>query len=177
VVAVGCCWLVVGASFPEWARICFVVAMAIIGMGMGPTSISFILAVQNAVGWGQRGVATGAAIFLRTIGGSTGVGLLGGILGWELMHRLALSGSTGIDVTAALRPETHKLLNPVQLQLVQLNLGLTLRDVYLLITLLAIVSFICAFWLPDRHATLRTSRDSERELPADQQLEVAALEV
>ena len=66
-----------GASFPEWARTWFLVALAVIGMGMGPTSISFILAVQHAVSWGQRGVATGAAIFLRTIGGSTGVGVLG----------------------------------------------------------------------------------------------------
>ena len=43
---------------------------------MGPTSLSFVLAVQHAVNWGQRGVATGAVIFLRTIGGAIGVGLL-----------------------------------------------------------------------------------------------------
>ena len=111
---------------------------------MGPTSLSFILAVQHAVSWGQRGVATGAVIFLRTIGGAIGVGLLGATLGWELAHRLAVSGATGIDVAAALRPETHKRLSPAQLRLVQSNLGLTLRDVYLLITLLAIGSMICA---------------------------------
>ena len=51
---------------------------------MGPTSLSFVLAVQHAVSWGQRGVATGAVIFLRTIGGAIGVGLLGATLGWGL---------------------------------------------------------------------------------------------
>ena len=37
----------------------------------------------------QRGVATGAVIFLRTIGGAIGAGLLGATLAWELAHRLA----------------------------------------------------------------------------------------
>jgi len=175
-VALGCLCLVTGASFPLWSRSCFLVGLAVIGMGMGPTSFSFILAVQQAVSWGQRGVATGSAILLRTIGGATGVGVLGGTLGWELMHRLARSGSTGIDVGAALRPETHKDLSPDQLRLVQLNLGLTLRDVYLMITVLAIVSLICAFWLPDKHATLSKSSDHEREVPKDDGLALAAVE-
>jgi EmrB/QacA subfamily drug resistance transporter len=175
-VALGSLCLVAGACFPMWAGPLFMVALAIIGMGMGPTSFSFILAVQQAVTWGQRGVATGSAIFLRTIGGSTGVGILGGMLGWELMRRLARSGSAGIDVGAALRPETHKFLTPDQLGLVQLNLGLTLRDVYLMITALAIVSWICALWLPDRHATLSKSADHEREVPTDDGLALAAIE-
>jgi MFS family permease len=177
VVALGCLCLVAGASFPQWARACFYVALAVIGMGMGPTSLSFILAVQNAVSWGQRGIATAAAIFLRTIGGSTGVGVLGGLLAWELMHRLARSGATGINVAAALRPETHGYLSPDQLHLVQISLGLTLRDVYLLITLLAVVSFICACWLPDKHATLTSSSNGEHELSRAERPEMAAVEV
>src|SRR5262249_60249099 len=96
-VALGCSLLVAGATFPHWARPLFLLALAVVGLGMGPTSISFILAVQNAVSWGQRGVATGAAIFLRTIGGSTGVGLLGGMLGWTLARRLAAAHASGID--------------------------------------------------------------------------------
>jgi multidrug resistance protein len=162
-VACGCLCLVAGASSPAWARTWFLVGLAVIGLGMGPTSISFILAVQNSVSWGQRGVATGAAIFLRTIGGSTGVGLLGGILAWELSSRLALSGSTGIDVDAALRPETHQFLQPAQLRLVQWNLGLCIQHVYAMITILAVVSLVCALWLPNKHATLSNPSEHERE--------------
>ncbi len=51
-------------------------------------------------------------IFLRTIGGAIGVGLLGATLGWGLAHRLARAGATGIDVVAALRPETHQVSDP-----------------------------------------------------------------
>ncbi len=83
-VALGTLGLVVGTTIPEWSRVCFMVGLAVCGLGFGPTSLSFILAVQHAVNWGQRGVATGAVTFLRTIGGALGVGLLGATLGWEL---------------------------------------------------------------------------------------------
>src|SRR3954454_19577529 len=97
-VGVGTIGLVLGAMFPEWSRPIFTVSLTIVGMGMGPTSLSFILAVQHAVNWNQRGVATGAVIFFRTIGGAIGVGALGGALGWELGHFLTRAGASGIDV-------------------------------------------------------------------------------
>ena len=147
-VVIGLAMLVIGASFPDWSRPLFIVGLAIVGTGMGPTSISFILAIQHAVTWGQRGVATGAATFTRTIGGAVGVGLLGAALAWGLGLRLGVAGAGKIDVSAALRPETHALLKAGDLTLVQTNLAMTLRDVYLLITLFAVISFICAFWLP-----------------------------
>ena len=88
----------------------------------------------------------------------------GATLGWGLAHRLARAGATGIDVVAALRPETHESLSTAQLALVQSNLGLTLRDVYLQMTILGIGCLVCAFWLPDKHATLTHSRSHEREV-------------
>jgi MFS family permease len=175
-VALGTLGLFVGTTFPDWSRVWFFVGLAVCGLGFGPTSLSFILAVQHTVSWGQRGVATGAVTFLRTIGGAIGVGLLGATLGWELAHRLADSGATGINVAAALRPETHNLLTATQLTAVQVNLGLTLRDVYLQMTLLALGTLVCALWLPNKHATLLQSSTHERELPEDEGLAVAASE-
>ncbi len=140
-------WL--AQPFRNGRVLCFMVGLAVCGLGFGPTSLSFILAVQHAVNWGQRGVATGAVTFLRTIGGALGVGLLGATLGWELTRRLAVSGASGIDVAAALRPETHKLLSATHLAAVQLNLGLTLKHIYLQMTLLAVGTLVCALWLPE----------------------------
>jgi hypothetical protein len=168
--------LVIGATFPAWSRPWFVVGLTVCGLGMGPTSLSFILAVQHAVSWGQRGVATGAVTFLRTIGGAIGVGLLGATLGWGLAHRLALAGATGIDVSAALRPETHKFLSVAELAQVQTNLGVTLRDVYLQMMFLGIGCVVCGLWLPNKHATLSHSRAHEREVPEDERMAVAAAE-
>ena len=151
---------------------------------MGPTSISFILAIQHAVTWGQRGVATGAATFTRTIGGALGVGLLGAALAWGLGLRLAEAGAGGIDVAAALRRDNHQApgsnevkLSPGELRLVQTNLATTLRDVYMLITVFAVVSFICAFWLPGRRATLAQDQAREPEDFDDDGLAMAAAEL
>jgi MFS family permease len=176
-VVMGLLMLVTGASFPSWSRPLFGVGLAIVGTGMGPTSISFILAIQHAVTWGQRGVATGAATFSRTIGGAVGVGLLGAALAWELGLRFAVAGAGGIDVAAALRPETHRDLRVDQLSLVRTNLALTLRDVYILITLFAVVSLVCAFWLPGRRATLAGTQADEPEEFDDDGLAIAAAEL
>jgi hypothetical protein len=175
-VAAGNLTLVGGAIYPAWSHLWFPVGLAVCGLGMGPTSLSFVLAVQHAVSWGQRGVATGAVIFLRTIGGAIGVGMLGATLAWGLARRLAYSGSGGIDVVAALRPETHATLSAVQLALVQSNLGLTLRDVYLQMTLLGFGSIICAYWLPGKETTLSHSRAHERAVGDDEGLAVAVSE-
>jgi MFS family permease len=175
-VATGCLVLVGGATFPAWSQPWFIVGLAVCGLGMGPTSLSFILAVQHEVSWGQRGVATGAVVFLRTIGGAIGVGLLGATLGWGLAHRLALGGAAKIDVVAALRPETHQSLSVTQLAMVQTNLGLTLRDVYLQMMVLAIGCLVCTFWLPNRDATLSNSKSHEREPAEDEGLALAASE-
>ena len=171
--------LVLGALYPAWYRYGFFPGLILVGLGMGPTSLSLILAVQHSVTWGQRGVATGAVIFLRTIGGALGVGLLGAALGWELAYRLAAAGGSGIDVTAALRPETHKLLTPEQLAIVQVQLGQTLRDVYLQMAALGIATMFCAPLAPQqaRRPTRRAGYRAGRDELEDEGLAVAASEM
>lgn len=169
--------LVFGAAFPEWSRPLFVIGLGVVGMGMGPTSLSFILAVQHSVAWGQRGVATGAVIFLRTIGGAIGVGILGAALAWEVGSRLTQAGAVGIDITSALRPETHSQLLASQLSAVRIHLGLTLRDVFLQVAALGVGSLICALWLPNKHATLEHSSQHERAVRREEiELATAAVE-
>jgi multidrug resistance protein len=169
-VGLGMLGLVAGAIFPAWSRVAFALALAVVGTGMGPVSLSFILAVQHAVSWGQRGVATGAVIFFRTIGGAIGVGILGGALGWELGHLLAAAGAAGIDVGAALRPETHLQLGTRDLALVQSGLGRALRDVYIQMFVLALGTLVCTSWLPGKSATEkeRSPRTSTAVTPASE---------
>lgn len=150
-VAVGMTGLALGATFPAWSRLAFTLSLIVTGMGMGPVSLSFILAVQHSVSWNQRGVATGSVIFFRTIGGAIGVGILGGALGWELAHLLSAAGAGGLDVGAALRPETHSQLTAANLVLVQTELGLALRDLYLQMLVLAVGALFCTAWLPEKH--------------------------
>lgn len=50
------------------------------GCGLGFANPALILAVQTAVSWNRRGVATASTMFFRTIGGTLSVGALGGVL-------------------------------------------------------------------------------------------------
>ena len=50
--------------------------------------MSQVLAVQSEVPERQRGVATALVPFFRTLGGSVGVGALGGLLAMGLVRRL-----------------------------------------------------------------------------------------
>jgi MFS family permease len=163
-IASGVLGLTLGTSWPALSRPLFLASMFIVGLGMGPTSLSYILGVQNAVDWGRRGVATGAVTFVRTMGGALGVGLLGATLGFDLTRRLNAAGESGIDVVAALRPETHKLLSPSQLQIVQDALGRSLRDVLLQMFVIALLAIGCSVLLEGGRAV---QRGQERPEPCD----------
>jgi EmrB/QacA subfamily drug resistance transporter len=55
------------------------VASFVIGIGMGWASVSTVVALQSAVGWSERGVATGTTMFLRSLGSAVGIAVFGGI--------------------------------------------------------------------------------------------------
>ena len=139
--------MLAGTQWPSMAPTLFFVGMIIVGLGFGPGSLSCVLSCQHAVAWNQRGVATAAVTFFRTMGGALGVGFLGATLAFGFGHRLESAGAKGIDVIAALRPETHELLSSDQLAIVQSSLGHTLRDVFLQMLVVAIVIVIAAFGL------------------------------
>lgn len=54
--------------------------MTLMGLGMGLTTMSLLLAVQHAVERSQLGVATSLAIFTRSIGGAVGVAVMGAVV-------------------------------------------------------------------------------------------------
>jgi len=57
-------------------------------------SLAQILAIQHVVSERQRGVATSLVPFFRTIGGSLGVGALGGILSAGLSRHLGTAAES-----------------------------------------------------------------------------------
>jgi EmrB/QacA subfamily drug resistance transporter len=176
-IASGALALAAGAQWPGSAGPWFLGGMVVIGLGMGPTSLSYILAVQHAVEWGQRGVATGAVIFFRTIGGALGVGLLGALLGYQLTGRILASGARGIDVAAALRPETHDQLSPDHLRLVQEALGRSLRDAFLLMFVMASLTIVCSAALPRRRSSKEAAAPEVGPAAPEDDLALAATEL
>ncbi len=163
-VAVGVGGLALGADHPSHALRLFQGSLVVIGLGFGPASLCCILGVQNEVDWNRRGVATGAVTFSRVLGGALGVGLLGATLAFDFAHRLARVGAGGLDVVAALRPETHAMLSAGQLAAVQGALGRTLRDVFLQMLALSLVAIFCATRLAAGRAVSRVEPSLEGDL-------------
>jgi EmrB/QacA subfamily drug resistance transporter len=109
-VLTGCTLILIGslavtqaARFPSLAF--ETVAVAVVGLGMGFSSTVLLIMVQGAVAWQRRATATGLVQFSRTIGGSVGVGVMGGIL----------AAFVGASSSAILDPIGRALLTPNRL--------------------------------------------------------------
>jgi EmrB/QacA subfamily drug resistance transporter len=63
--------------------------MLVVGLGLGSTMQVLVLAVQNAVGYQDLGVATSGATLFRSIGGAIGTAILGSIFSNRLKTNLA----------------------------------------------------------------------------------------
>jgi MFS family permease len=73
----------------------------VMGAGLGPSSMAQVLAIQHLAPERERGVATSLVPFFRTVGGSLGVGALGGILSAGLSARLGADAATATHALGA----------------------------------------------------------------------------
>jgi EmrB/QacA subfamily drug resistance transporter len=55
------------------------VACFVIGFGFGWSAVPTLIAAQASVGWGERGVVTGANMFARSIGSAVGAAIFGAV--------------------------------------------------------------------------------------------------
>lgn len=85
--------LLLTAVLLEWRVAAISLACALIGAGLGFSSMSQILAVQHVTAEKERGVATSLVPFMRAMGGAVGVSALGGILSAGLTHKLGAAAA------------------------------------------------------------------------------------
>lgn len=103
----------------------------LIGLGLGFTTTGFLIEVQNAVPWHMRGIATASQGFVRQIGSTIGLGVMGAVLfsrtvaALQVRHPdafLALHGGQGaLDAV-------NRLLDPLGRQSLPAGLGPALAD-------------------------------------------------
>ncbi|WP_225755764.1 MDR family MFS transporter [Actinotalea sp. Marseille-Q4924] len=74
------------ASVVVVAVCCFVM-----GLGLGLVASPSLIAAQSSVGWGERGVVTGANMFARAIGSAVGVAMLGALVNGLMRGQDAVS--------------------------------------------------------------------------------------
>ncbi|HEX3016052.1 MAG TPA: MFS transporter [Desulfobacteria bacterium] len=134
----------------------------LIGAGMGFSSTTFIIAIQNSVNWSTRGVATAANMFMRIVGNTVGAALLGGMLNVGIKAYLVGNGGgnyAGQDVTnLLLSPVTRNKLSTSMLTLAEKGLTFGLHRVYLVVLAFALISLVCIAFLP------KVTKFSEKEI-------------
>lgn len=100
----------------------FLIAMAMLGSGMGIAMPNATVIVQNAVPSHAIGEATASMAFVRSLGGALGIGLSGGVMSASLRAGLAdLPGS--LDAQALVEqgaPAILKLPHAVQMQVIDI---------------------------------------------------------
>jgi EmrB/QacA subfamily drug resistance transporter len=95
-----------GLALLAWGhpgRLQLTIAMSLIGLGNGFIATPFLVAVQNAVPWNRRGVATSSNQFFRTIGGAISVAALGAVLNAHLREVLGAGANANALLDPALR--------------------------------------------------------------------------
>jgi EmrB/QacA subfamily drug resistance transporter len=127
-----------GASL-TWVR----VAMFSFGVGLGCANTSLLIAVQQAVAWDRRGVATASTMFFRSIGGALAVGVLGAVLA------RALPADVPTAVVNDLLGPTHgKALDPAVVAPLAAALDSALRTVFRGLAGMAVVAMIAGMAFP-----------------------------
>lgn len=131
-------------------------AMVLLGLGIGLVNQVMVLVVQNTVGYAELGTATGTVTFLRQIGSSVGVALIGSLAAGSFASLLPP------DARAALGTRIDSL-TPAQLASLPESLRSSvatafrqaLPPIYWYATALLAVAFVLTLCLPARE--LRTT--------------------
>jgi MFS family permease len=128
------------------------VSTIIAGFGMGIASTPIMVSIQGSVAWAQRGVATGLQQFSRSIGGSIGVGLMGGIL----------TAAVGTHSAVILDPVARTSVPPEELAATQAAMGAGLLVIFWIIFVASIATFLIALRAMPRIHIRELDRGRER---------------
>lgn len=83
-----------------------IIRMVAVGIGLGVTFPVFTLAVQNAFDHSKLGVSTASVQLFRSIGGTVGTAVLGGILNSQIASKLGdLSQDPFVKVVSKINPQ------------------------------------------------------------------------
>ncbi len=137
---------------PIWQTI---VAMVVLGLGLGMVMQVLVLAAQNSVEHGQIGVATSGSTLFRQIGGSIGVAAFGAIFTNRLAGELAAKLPPGAHIPTTANPEIVKQLPPAVHSPYVHAVAAALQPVFLTATGIAFIAFTLTWLL--REQPLRTT--------------------
>ncbi len=127
----------------------------LIGIGMGLCNTTFIVSIQAAVPWHQRGAATSSCMFLRFVGQSLGVALFGAVLNLTLLRKAPEAVSM---IDRLLDPAQRGGLATAELARLTDVVALGLHNTYVLAGVLSVVALGFALLLPARLSPAQQAR-------------------
>jgi EmrB/QacA subfamily drug resistance transporter len=131
--------------------------MLVLGLGLGMVMQILVMAVQNDVAYEQLGVATSGTTLFRSIGGSVGAALFGGIFAYTLQNKIAAfvpEAAAKLNDPAGIAALTEPLRSTYFKLFVQ-----SLQPVFITASALAFLAFLLSFAI--REVPLRTSITTE----------------
>jgi EmrB/QacA subfamily drug resistance transporter len=136
-----------------------IVGAFLIGAGMGFCNTTYVVAVQGAVGWSERGVATSSNMFMRMVGQSLGASLYGAVLNIGIAHRLPNAG----DAVEVLMDPSHRAsLGATEADRLIAAVAGSLQEVYVIGGVLAAVVLLLALGLPKASAVAQEQQRKPR---------------
>jgi len=128
--------------------------MSLVGLGVGMVMQNLVLVVQNSVPPSDVGAASALVTFSRSLGGATGVSVLGAILGSRASAQIADGlAARGIDAGAlgggaGSIPDVNSLPGPVQ-AVVQHAYASGTAEIFLVAAPLTLVALVAIALLPE----------------------------
>ncbi len=132
-----------------------IVAMVILGLGLGMVMQVLVLAAQNAVEYRMLGVATSGSTLFRQVGGSIGVSAFGAIFANRFGTELAARLPPGAHIPTSANPAVVRHLPPAIRTPYIDALAAALQPVFVTATGIAFLAFLLTWLL--REVPLRTT--------------------
>ncbi|MCU5772415.1 MFS transporter [Erwiniaceae bacterium BAC15a-03b] len=119
----------------------------IIGTGMGMTSTTFLVSVQNSAEFHIRGICTASIMFSRMLGSALGTALMGAVLNYNLLLRLPDQPD---PVQQIMSEGERQALQHDTLQQMVAQVAASLHWVFVAALLIALMSLVIARAMPQR---------------------------
>lgn len=117
----------------------------VIGTGMGMTSTTFLIAVQNTAQFEIRGICTASVMFSRMLGSALGTAVMGAVLNYNLMLRLPQFSD---PVQQVMSPAGREQLQPASLDLMLTEIAHSLHWVFVVSLIIAFGSLLMSRLVP-----------------------------
>jgi MFS family permease len=133
---------------PKSSLIEIIFFVFVIGLGLGLTSTASIVAVQHAVPWSKRGVATSSNSFMRMLGSTFGATFFGWILNYHIHANLS-DTQKNIDIIKILIDPLQRANYPVSFisELRDILAG-AVHNVYFYLVIIVLSGLAAAYFIP-----------------------------